>query len=155
MARHRESLAQPSSKAMTKYRSKHMRSAFLLAMTAALGSQLADAREIRRDAIPQAFWGTWATSADSCTGGDKPRIVLSARSYTTPAGSCDVDFVMETPGGGGAVYSARMHCPGPQPQTKTIANLIIRPDADGLISLGPTFESLAAHRRCPAGEPTK
>jgi len=81
--------------------------------------------------------------------------VLSATSYAGPAGSCVIDYVMEVPGRGGAIYSARMHCSGSQPEAKTIANLIIRPGNDGQISLGPTFESLVAHRRCPAAEPPK
>jgi hypothetical protein len=132
-----------------------MRSAPLLALIAALSSQPADAREIRRDAIPEAYWGTWATSAGACKDADKSPVVLSAKSYRGPAGTCDIDFVMETPGGGGAVYSARMHCSGSQPQSGTIAYLIIRPGADGQISLGPSFESLATHSRCPAAEPPK
>jgi hypothetical protein len=48
-----------------------------------------------------------------------------------------------------------MHCSGAAAQSKTIANLIIRPGDDGQISLGATFESLAAYRRCPAREPPK
>ena len=130
-----------------------MRSTLLLATL--LSSQVADAREIRRNDIPEALRGTWATTTDGCKEGGKSPIVLSARSYAGPTGSCDVDYVMETPGRGGAVYSARMHCQRAQQQTKTIANLIIRQDDGGQISLGPTFESLAAHRRCPAGEPPK
>jgi hypothetical protein len=134
---------------------KHMRSALLLALIAALSSRVADAREIRRDAIPEALWGTWATGTGACKDGDKSPTVLSAKSYAGPAGSCVIDYVIEVPGRGGAIYSARMRCSGSQPETKTIANLIIRPGNDGQISLGPTFESLAAHRRCPAGEPLK
>lgn len=131
-----------------------MRSALLLALFA-LSLQVADAREIRRDAIPEAFRGTWATGTDACTDGGKSSIVLAAKSYAGPAGSCVVDYVTEIPGRGGAIYSARMHCSGSAPQIKTIANLIIRPGDDGQVSLGPTFESLAAHRRCPAGQPPK
>jgi hypothetical protein len=121
-------------------------------MIAALSSQVAGAREIRRDAIPEAFQGTWVTGTDACKDGDKSSIVLAAKSYAGPAGSCDIDYVMEIPG---PIYSARMHCPGAQPAAKTIVNLIIRPDDGGGISLGPTFESLAAHRRCPSGGPAK
>ena len=132
-----------------------MRSARLLALIAALSSQVADAREIRRDAIPEALRGTWATSTDACKGGDQSSIVLAAKSYAGPAGSCAIDYVTEIPGPGGATYSARMRCSGAAQATTTIANLIIRPGDDGQISLGPTFESLAAHRRCPAAEPAK
>jgi hypothetical protein len=132
-----------------------MRSAFLLALIAALSSRVADVREIRRDAIPEALWGTWASSTGVCKNGDNSPIVLSARSYAGPAGRCVIDYVTEVPGRGRAIYWALVRCPGSQPATKTIANLIIRPDNDGQISLGKTFESLAAHRRCPAGEPPK
>jgi len=132
-----------------------MRSALPLVLLAAFASQASDAREIRRDALPEAFWGTWATSTDACKDAEKSSIVLSGKSYAGPAGSCDIDFVMETPGAGGAVYSARMHCPGPQPQTRKIANLIIRPGDNGQISLGSTFETLATHSRCPAAAPAK
>lgn len=131
-----------------------MRSALRLALIAVLLSQVADAREIRRDAIPEALRGTWATSTDACK--EKASIVLAAKSYAgSPAGSCVIDDVTEVPGRGGAVYWARMRCSGAQRPTKTIANLIIRPHDDGRVSLGSTFESLAAHRRCPSGEPAK
>jgi hypothetical protein len=132
-----------------------MRSTFLLTSIAVLSFQVADAREIRRDAIPESFWGTWAPGTGACKDADKASIVLSAKSYAGPAGSCVIDYVTEVPGRGGAVYSARMSCPGSQPQTKTTANLIIRAGTAEQISLGPTFEGLAAHRRCPAGEPSK
>jgi hypothetical protein len=123
-----------------------------LALFAALPSQTCDAREIRRDAIPESFWGTWAPSADACKDTNKPPIVLSAKSYAGPAGSCVINFVMEVPG---PVYSARMSCSTSQPPGKTITNLIMRPGTAEQISLGPTFDSLTTHGRCPAGEPAK
>ncbi len=128
-----------------------MRSAPVLAFLLLL-SPIAHAREIRRDAIPEAFRGTWATNTESCKNGGGSQIVLSAKSYAGPAGSCAVDYVMEVPG---PVYSARMRCSGSGPQAKPIANLIIRPGKDGQISLGPTFDSVVPHRRCPEGEPAK
>ncbi len=48
-----------------------------------------------------------------------------------------------------------MRCAGAQSPNKKIANLIIRPGAGEEISLGPTFESLAVHRRCPEAKQTK
>jgi hypothetical protein len=131
-----------------------MRSSVLLTLIALLSLQIADAREIRRDALPQSLWGTWAPGADDCKDGDKSPIVLSAKSYAGPAGSCAIDYVTEVPGRGGAIYSARMTCSG-SAQAKATANLIIRPETAQQISLGPTFESLAIHRRCPAGQATK
>src|SRR5262249_2209087 len=132
-----------------------MRITPFFAAFAALASQASDAREIRRDAIPEAFQGTWAPSADACKNADKSSIVLSAKSYAGPAGSCVILFVMEVPGRDGAIYSARMSCSSSQSQAKTTANLIIRPDTAEQILLGATFDSLATHRRCPAEAPTK
>jgi len=127
----------------------------LLAIVVALASQAASSREIRRDAVPDAFWGTWAPGTDACKDKDKPAIVLSGKSYAGPAGSCAIDFVMEIPG---PIYSARMRCSdkGGQAQARTVANLIIRPDDSNQISAGATFESLVAYRRCPgAGQGAK
>ena len=132
-----------------------MRITPFLAFVAALSSQISDAREIRRDAMPEAFRGTWAPSADACKDADKSPIVLSAKSYAGPAGSCVILYVTEIPGRDGATYSARMSCSGSQPQAKTTANLIIRPDTAEQISLGATFDTLATHRRCPAAAPAK
>jgi hypothetical protein len=104
---------------------KYMRSALLVALLA-LSSQVADAREIRRDAIPEAFRGTWTTSTDVCKDGDKSPIVLSAKSYASPAGSCVVDYVTEIPGRGGAIYSARMHADGMGRVTMAASDVIRR-----------------------------
>jgi hypothetical protein len=123
----------------------------VLAIVVALVPPAVSAREIRHDAVPDIFWGTWAPGADACKEKDKP-IVLSKKAYAGPAGTCDIDYVTEIPGRGGAIYSARMRCSGSSAgaQAKTIANLIIRPEDGGQISAGPTFESLVAYRRCPA-----
>ena len=104
--------------------------------------------------MPEIFRGTWASGNDACKAGDKSKVVLDAKSYMGPAGSCIIDYVMEVPG---PIYSARMRCSegGLQTQAKTIANLIIRPSTAGQILVGSTFESLSAHDRCPAAEPEK
>ena len=131
-----------------------MRKPWVLLLIAALAPQVAGAREIRHPAIPEPFWGTWAPADNGCKEKDAAAIVLSATAYAGPAGSCVVKYVTEIPGRGGAIYSARLECPGgAQPQAKKFADLIIRPGDGGQISLGPTFESLAAHRRCPASGP--
>ena len=135
-----------------------MRETLLVALIVALSLQVAAAREIRRDVVPEAFWGTWAPVSDTCKAGDTLAIVLSAKTYVGPSGNCAIAYVTEIPGRGGAVYSARMSCVGSSAQArkKAIANLIIRPDNAGQISVGPTFESLAAHRRCSeSGAPPK
>ena len=132
-----------------------MRSTLLVAFIAVLSLQMSAAREIRRDAIPESFWGTWAPSTAGCNDADKSPVVLSAKSYAGPAGRCVVDFVMEVPGRDSAIYSAHMSCSGSPPQAGTMVNLIMRPDTAEQISLGTAFDNLAMHRRCPAGEPAK
>jgi hypothetical protein len=127
----------------------------LLAVAVALASQDVSAREIRRDAVPDTFWGTWAPGNEACNDKDrdkrKPAVVLSANSYAGPAGSCVIDYVTEIPGRDHPIFSARMHCMDKGgAQAKAVANLIIRPDASDQISAGATFESLVAYRRCPA-----
>jgi hypothetical protein len=131
-----------------------MHKVFVLALIAALTPAIADAREIRRDAMPEAFRGTWAPGSDACKQGDASAIVLSAKTYVGPAGNCAIDYVTEIPGRPDPIYSARMRCSGSgaQARIKTVANLIIRRDGAG-ISAGPTFESLVAHRRCEAETP--
>ena len=121
----------------------------VLAIVVALASPAVSAREIRHDAVPDIFWGTWAPGTDACKEKDKP-IVLAAKAYAGLAGTCDIDYVTEIPGRNGPIYSARMRCSSSGAQAKTIANLIIRPEDGGQISAGPTFENLVAYRRCPA-----
>lgn len=129
----------------------------LWALIAVLSLQAATAREIRRDAMPEAPWGTWAPGTDACKEGDTSAIVLSAKTYAGPAGSCVIDCVTEVPGRAGPIYSARMRrsVSSAQAQKKTVANLIIRSEDAGQVSLGPTFDSLAPHGRCTPGEPAK
>src|SRR5262249_22934561 len=128
--------------------------AFLLVVIAALAPQVAAAHVVRHSSIPEAYHGAWAPVETDCKD-DKSVITLSARTYVGPAGSCTVDYVSETSGPSGAIYSARLQCPasGAQAQENTIVNLIFRSADAGRILVGPTFESLAAHRRCSASGP--
>src|SRR5262249_29389849 len=60
----------------------------LVLILIALSLEPAAAREIRRDAMPEAFWGTWTPGSEACKEKDPSAIVLSARAYAGPAGSC-------------------------------------------------------------------
>jgi hypothetical protein len=119
----------------------------------ALVPQAAGADIIRHRAIPDAYFGTWAP-AESCAEADKAAVVLSAKAYVGSAGNCTVDYVSETPGPRGPIYSARMQCSNPasKAKTKSVINLIIRPDNADRISMGATFESLKFYQRCTASE---
>lgn len=126
-----------------------MRKVFALALMVAISSQAVGAREIRRDAMPEAFWGTWVPAANVCKDGDPSAITLSANAYAGPAGSCVIAYVTEIPG---PVYSARMmHCSGPN--AKPAADLVLRPGDSGQIVVGPSFDRLVAHQRCATGAP--
>jgi hypothetical protein len=127
----------------------------ILALCAALTAHSAAAHVVRHGSIPEAYRGTWAPTSATCKDADKAAIVLSAKAYAGPAGSCIIDYVSETAEPRGSTFSARMQCSNPQGQAqkKTIANLIMRPDGADRISVGPGFESLKAYQRCSAGEP--
>jgi len=129
-----------------------MRKTFALALVAALAPQAVAAKIVRHNEMPQAYRGTWAPAAASCTDGDKSAIVLAAKTYAGPAGNCAIEYVTETAAPNGTIYSARMQCSAAAAPAakKSIANLIIRADNGGQVSLGATFAKLAPYQRCPA-----
>jgi hypothetical protein len=131
-----------------------MRKAALLVFIAAFAPQVASAHVVRHNSIPETYQGTWASDPAACKD-EKAIIVLSAKAYAGPAGSCIIDYVSETAEPRGSTFSARMQCSNPQGQAqkKTIVNLIIRPDGAERISLGPGFDSLKAYQRCSQSAP--
>jgi hypothetical protein len=133
-----------------------MRKFALLAFVSALAPQVVTADVVRHSSLPKTYRGTWAPSAGSCKNTAKSAIVLSAKAYKGPAGSCTVKSVSKTPGGHGSVYSAHLQCssPGMGAQKKTIVNLIIRPDSATRISAGPSFHGLKVYQRCSANQPS-
>ena len=129
-----------------------MRKTFVMALVAAVAPPVASAHVVRHNSVPETYWGTWAPGEGACSAADKAAIVLSAKAYVGPAGSCAVEAVSETPSPNGGTFSLRLRCPGSgaQAQKQTVVNLIFRADGNGGISAGPTFEKLKAHRRCSA-----
>ena len=129
----------------------------LLVLLAAFAPQAAAARGAgikAIGAIPEAYWGKWASGVEPCKSGDTEIIVLSAKAYTGPLGKCDVASVSETASPKGPTYSARLQCTdSSQIQKKTSANLIIRPGDANRISVGSAFESLRAYQRCSEKTP--
>jgi hypothetical protein len=131
-----------------------MRNMLALATIVALAPQMANAHVVRHNSIPEAYWGTWSAGEGACGDGDKAAIVLSAKAYVGPSGSCAVDYVSETSNPNGATYSARLLCPGTGAKAKKIVvNLIFRSDGSDGISAGATFAGLKALRRCSASAP--
>ena len=127
----------------------------VLLLAAALLPHAANADIVRHSAIPEAYVGSWTPSAGTYGGSDKVAVVLSAKAYVTSTASCTVDFVAETPSPRGPTYSARLQCSNSdgKGQTKSIVNLVIRPDSADRIAMGSSFNSLAAYQRCSASAP--
>ena len=132
-----------------------MHKAALLAFVAAFAPQAVIAKGGIKvlNAIPEAYWGTWAPGAGACTDGDKAAIVLSAKGYQGPLGTCDVAAVSEIATPKGPTYSARLRCGDPAQAKKTPANVIIRPGDANQISVGPGFQSLKVYQRCSENAP--
>lgn len=124
-----------------------------IALIAALPPSIANAHVVRHSSIPQPYWGTWTAGDATCGDAGNPAVVLSAKAYVSPAGTCTVDSVSETPGEHGPTYSARMLCVAPAggAQKKSVSNLIIRPAGADRISVGSGFDSLTLYQRCGAG----
>jgi len=112
------------------------------------GASLADS--IRHLSVPERLWGTWAPSADLCSD-SKSTFVVSAKGYVTSQESCTIQWVTETAGADGSIYSAHMRCSNPaEPQDTTELNRIIVPNDRGQLSTGPDFTDLKSYRLCPA-----
>ena len=132
-----------------------MRRRAVTALIVVLAPHVAAAHVVRHSSIPQAYWGTWTAGAGTCGDAKKAAIVLSAKAYVSPMASCTVDYVSETAGAQGPIYSARLQCSDATggTQRKSVANLIIRPDSVDRISVGSNFDSLTAYERCSPSVP--
>jgi hypothetical protein len=104
----------------------------------------------RLNAIPTVFWGSWASSTDGCKSTGDSVIAVSAKAYVAAQDSCTVSWISETPGAGGAIYSARLQCLNAQTRKTTAANVIFRKGDADQISVGADFSSLKIYSRCPA-----
>ncbi|MGC2409372.1 MAG: hypothetical protein WA441_05110 [Methyloceanibacter sp.] len=89
-----------------------VRATGLLAIVALLVSHTATADVKRYKSIPESLWGSWAPSAEACNKAEKSIIALAAKSYVSSEASCTIDWVSETPGTRGAIYSAHLQCSG-------------------------------------------
>jgi hypothetical protein len=125
-----------------------MRTVIVLVSAILPSVSLADS--VRHLSVPERFWGTWAPEADLCRN-DKTIFVVSAKGYVTSQANCTVQWVTETAGAGGSVFSAHMRCSNPgAPDEITEVNRVIVPNDRGELSAGPDFSQLKSYRRCPA-----
>jgi hypothetical protein len=141
---HEDAAESPSAR-----REHAMRIAAVFAVLAVLASPAALAN-VRLASIPEKLWGSWAASADGCGAGNKSVIVLSAKGYDSADAKCAVDWVNETAGPSGPIYSAHLRCASEPAQTPSATSLIIRLDDANQISVGPAFSSLKTYQKCPA-----
>jgi hypothetical protein len=129
-------------------REEIMRTLIALVSMVLSGSSLADS--VRHLQVPERFWGTWARSPDLCRD-KKSIIVVTEKGYVTPEASCEIQWLTETAGGSGPIYSAHMRCTSlAAPDEKTELNRIILPKEGGQLSAGPDFQNLTHYQRCPA-----
>ena len=125
-----------------------MRTVIVLVSAILPSVSLADS--VRHLSVPERFWGTWGPEADLCRN-DKAIFVVSAKGYVTSQANCTVQWVTETAGAGGSVFSAHMRCSNPgAPDEITEVNRVIVPNDRGELSAGPDFSQLKSYRRCPA-----
>ena len=107
------------------------------------------ADSVRHVTVPERLWGTWAPSADLCSD-NKSTFVVSAKGYVTSQANCAIQWVTETAGADGPIYSAHMRCASrAEPQETTEVNQIIVSNDRGQLSAGPDFKDLKSYRLCP------
>jgi hypothetical protein len=127
---------------------KAMRTIIALAYVFLSNVSLADT--VRHPGVPERVWGTWAPSVDLCRD-DQSTVTVSRKSYVTGQENCDVQWVVETAGRSGPIYSARMRCSSPAaPKRTTELNRIIMPNESGQLSVGPDVKELKTYHRCPS-----
>ena len=127
-----------------------MRNAALLAVLAVLVSEPATADVVRHGSLPESYRGMWV--ADAGTEPEKSVIVLSAKTYVSREARCRVDWVSQTAGARGSIYSAHLQCFNREEAAgkKMISNLIIWPDSADQIAVGPEFTGLRIFHRYSA-----
>jgi hypothetical protein len=121
----------------------------IIAFASVLLSGAALADSVRHLSVPERLWGTWAPSAALCTD-SKSTFVVSAKGYVTSQANCAIQWVTETAGADGPIYSAHMRCASrAEPQETTEVNQIIVSNDRGQLSAGPDFKDLKSYRLCP------
>jgi hypothetical protein len=125
-----------------------MRILIVVASALLTGPSLADS--VRHLSVPERFWGTWAPSAEACRD-SKSTIAVTSQGYQTSQEDCAVQWVTETAGRSGPIYSAHLRCTmAAKPDQKTELNRLIIPQEGGQLSAGSDFNDLKSYQRCPA-----
>jgi hypothetical protein len=110
----------------------------------------ANAGDVRHLTIPKAIWGTWALKPDLCAANDQSLISIKEGGATGPEANCAVEYVVETAGARGPIYSAHLYCTEKDDPAKSGSRaFIVIPRTDDSMSVGSDFDSLKTYYRCP------
>src|SRR5262249_53507124 len=124
----------------------------IIAFASVFVSSAALADSVRHLTVAERFWGTWAPSADLCRD-SKATFVVSAKGYETSQASCTIQWVTETAGADGPIYSAHMRCSSraepPEPTETREENGVFVSNGGGELSAGPEFKDLKRYHLCP------
>ncbi|MBV8746712.1 MAG: hypothetical protein JO134_16875 [Xanthobacteraceae bacterium] len=121
-----------------------------IALLLALSGSSATAGDVRHLTIPKAVWGTWALKPDQCAANDAPLISIGEGGGTGPEDNCAVQYVVETAGAAGPIYSAHMVCTEKDNPAKSSSKaFIVIPRGDDSMSVGSDFDNLKTYYRCP------
>ena len=110
------------------------------------------AGDVRHPTIPKEVWGTWALNRDYCTADDKSNLVtIREGGAVGPQENCAVQYVVETAGAKGPIYSSHMLCTDKNDAAKkTAMSFIAIPQGPDSMSVGADFDSLKTYFRCAA-----
>jgi hypothetical protein len=113
-------------------------------------SNVAIADVVRHGSLLDSYGGAWMT-----TGPEQIVIDLSAKTYADKEENCAVNWVSETPGASGPIYSAHLQCSRRSDQggKSFQLDLIVWPKSSDEIAVGPGFMRLKIFHRCRATRP--
>lgn len=103
----------------------------------------------RHEFMPDSLRGSWATGAGAC-GKPDDTIVITDKTYATSQARCTVDFVSETAGETGPIFSARLLCTPNGEATPKTQSRILWPKTQGHLSIGGSFDDLQDYALCPS-----
>ncbi len=128
-------------------RIKFSRMTLIALVNAALCSP-AIAGDVRHLTIPKLIWGTWAPKPDQCATNDA-LISIREGGGAGPEDNCAVEYVVETAGAAGPIYSAHMLCTEKDNPAKSSSKaFIVIPHGDDSMSVGSDFDNLKTYYRC-------
>jgi hypothetical protein len=107
---------------------------------------LADVK--RHEFMPDALHGSWA-GAGGCGKPDNT-IAITDKTYAIGQTRCTVDWVSETAGETGPIFSARLQCTASGDAAPKTQSRILWPKSAGHLSIGSSFDDLQDYARFPA-----